>query len=156
MKQVSDNQKTPEIRIRITVILKRADGKVCFVRHRKKDKVYWLLPGGGQEPLESALEAAKRELIEELNLPVENFCLAFVRESFDSEAGRHIQFLVFEGLEADFSRIATGVDERVEGFDFFDASEVAEKPIYPAMKDDLIRFMKNERVESFRTLEWIP
>ncbi len=106
--------------------------------------------------MESALDAAQRELIEELNLPVKIFRLAFVRESFDSKAGRHIQFLVFEGLEADFSRIATGIDKRVEGFDFFDASEVAEKPIYPAMKDDLIKFMKNEQVELFRTLEWIP
>jgi len=156
VKQVSDNQKTPEIRVRITVILKRNDGKVCFARHRKKDKIYWLLPGGGQDPMESALDAAQRELIEELNLPVKIFRLAFVRESFDSKAGRHIQFLVFEGLEADFSRIATGIDKRVEGFDFFDASEVAEKPIYPAMKDDLIKFMKNEQVELFRTLEWIP
>ena len=154
MKELSENQ--AQIRVRVTVILRRDDGKVCFVRHRKKDRVYWLLPGGGQAPLESALEAAQRELMEELEIKAESFSLAFVRESMNEEIGRHIQFLVFEGKNPDFSTLGNGEDERVEGFDFFDAEEIMSRPVYPAMKDDLLKYLKNEPVEIFKTLDWIP
>lgn len=156
MNKVADKQKSPEIRVRVTVILKREDGKICFVRHNKNGKVYWLLPGGGQDPFESAVDAAKRELFEELRLEVENFKLAFVRESFAKDISRHIQFLVFEGLEADLSRISLGEDERVEGFDFFDSDEIAQKTIYPTIKDDLIAYLNHENIALFKTLEWIP
>lgn len=156
MNKVADKQKSPEIRVRVTIILKRSDGRICFVRHRKNDRVYWLLPGGGQAPLESATEAAERELMEELKIKAESFSLVFIRESMNAEIGRHIQFLVFAGENPDFSTLGDGEDERVEGFDFFDAEEIKAKPVYPAMKDDLIKYLNNEPVEMFKTLKWIP
>jgi ADP-ribose pyrophosphatase YjhB (NUDIX family) len=144
------------IRVRVTVLLKREDGRICFVRHNKNGRRYWLLPGGGQDPLESAETAAARELEEELRIRAAGFRLLFVRESMNADNGRHIQFLVFEGLKPDFSTLATGIDERVEGFDFFDADELADKEIFPAMKEDIIRFARGQSPELFKTLEWIP
>ncbi|MDN5279857.1 MAG: 8-oxo-dGTP diphosphatase [Clostridiales bacterium] len=156
VKQVSSIEKSPEIRIRVTVLLKRQDGKICFVRHRKDGRVYWLLPGGGQDPLESAKDAGKRELFEELQIKVDELNLVFIRESIDPTSLRHIQFMVFEGINPDFSDLQTGIDERVEGYDFFDADEIETHTIYPAMKEDLIRYATNQKIELFKTLEWIP
>ncbi len=144
------------IRIRVTVLIKREDGKICFVRHLKNGRRYWLLPGGGQDPLESAETAAARELQEELRIRAGSFQLLFVRESMNPDAGRHIQFLVFEGRNPDFSTLATGEDERVEGYDFFGAEEIAGREIFPAMKEDIISYARGETPALFRTLEWIP
>lgn len=145
-----------QIRIRVTVLLKQKDGKICFVRHLKNGRRYWLLPGGGQDPLESATTAAARELCEELRISVAGFRLLFVRETMNMIAGRHIQFLVFEGIEPDFSTLQTGEDERVEGYDFFGPEEIAERPIYPAMKEDILEYARGHNPELFKTLEWIP
>ncbi len=144
------------IRIRVTVLLKREDGRICFVRHLKNGRRYWLLPGGGQDLLESATAAAARELKEELRIKVKSFRLLFVRESMNTSTGRHIQFLVFEGIEPDFSTLDVGEDERVEGFYFFGAEEIADKEIFPAMKEDIISFTRGQKPELFKTLEWIP
>lgn len=106
--------------------------------------------------MESALDAARRELHEELRVSVKEFKFLFARESMDKALGRHIQFLVFEGLNPDFSTLSLGEDERVEGFDFFNAEEILDKPVYPAMKDDISRFAENREISLFKTLEWIP
>lgn len=156
VKQLSDDKKTAEIRIRVTVLLKREDGKICFVRHKKNDKVYWLLPGGGQDVFESATEAAQRELQEELNVSAADFRLEFVRESFCTEQQRHIQFLVFSAVGPNFDQICTGIDERVEGYDFFAAEDLINRPIYPAMKQDIMDYLNDCPVRPFRTLDWIP
>ncbi len=154
MEQLKNKNK--QIRIRVTVLLQREDGKICFARHCKDGRRYWLLPGGGQEVLESASAAAARELAEELCIKAERFELRFVRESMDNVSGRHIQFLVFAGINPDFSTLNTGEDERVEGFDFFGPDEIDNLPIYPAMHQDLKQLMLGKKIELFRTLEWIP
>ncbi|GAB4275313.1 MAG: NUDIX hydrolase [Candidatus Rifleibacteriota bacterium] len=156
MNQVSAKILNPEIRIRITVLIKSEDGRICFVRHNKNGKIYWLLPGGGQKPLETAYEAAFRELEEELRIKCKDFRFLFARESMNKEIGRHILFMVFEGLNPELSSIATGTDERVEGYDFFNIQEISERPIYPSMKEDIINFLENRKIEPFKTLEWIP
>ena len=153
--QQPENDKL-NIRIRVTVLLKREDGKVCFVRHLKNGKRYWLLPGGGQDAMEPAKITAARELAEELRIKAADFRLLFVRESMDKAAGRHIQFLVFEGINPDFSTLATGEDERVEGYDFFEPEEIREKKIYPSMKEDILEYAMGKAPELFKTLEWIP
>jgi 8-oxo-dGTP pyrophosphatase MutT (NUDIX family) len=131
-------------------------GRICFVRHRKNDRLYWLLPGGGQDPMESALDTAKRELYEELRIKINDLKFLFIRESMNPQIDRHIQFLVFEGLNPDYSNLETGEDPRVDGFDFFSIDEISDKTIYPAMHEDLISFGQNKRIEQFKTLDWIP
>ena len=156
MQQVSKLTDKKKIRIRVTVLLEREDGKICFVRHLKNGRRYWLLPGGGQRAFETAKEAVNRELMEELKIKVEDIELLFVRESMNTEIERHIQFLVFKGINPDFSTLAKGTDPRVEGFDFFDDKEMAKLPIFPSMKEDIIRTIKGLEPEKFKSLEWIP
>ena len=146
----------PHVRVRVTVLLRDKNGKICFARHLKNEKRYWLLPGGGQDPFESAKETAARELMEELNIAAQDFKLLFIRETMNAEIGRHIQFMVFEAINPQLSGIGPGEDPRVEGADFFGLEEIQEKPIYPAMKEDLIKLITNEPIESFKTLDWIP
>ncbi len=143
------------IRIRVSVILKRDDGRICFVRHYKDGRRYWLLPGGGQSAFEPIFEAANRELKEELCVECTDFNFLFLRESMSKVNNRHIQFLVLEGEGVDFNNITKGNDPRVEGIDFFNSEELASKTIYPDMKDDLTSYLNNNKISSLKSLEWI-
>lgn len=64
------------MRERVAAIIER-DGRVLMVRHRSKDasgrhlgEEYLTLPGGGIEPGESASDAVRREVAEEVGLQV--------------------------------------------------------------------------------------
>lgn len=124
------------------------------MRHLKNNKRYYLLPGGGQNAFETAKEAAARELKEELNISAQDFKLLFIRESMSEKEQRHIQFLVFEAINPDLSHLKTGVDKRVEGFEFFLPEEINDKTVYPQMKQDIINCALGKSTELFKTLEW--
>ena len=144
------------IRIRVTVLLRGPDGRLCMVRHQKEGRRYWLCPGGGQDPFESLAEAAEREVLEEINVRVTGgIRFLGLRESFQRSLGRHIQFPIVESLEPDFSGLKVGCDERVEGIDFFRPEDFSDKPVFPAMPDDWARLARGEPIESFRTLSWV-
>jgi ADP-ribose pyrophosphatase YjhB (NUDIX family) len=155
VKQLANKQKS-SIRVRISILLHDKNGKICFVRHKKDGRIYWLLPGGGQDPLETAKETAARELNEELCMKAQDYEFLFARESINKDNNRHILFMVFRAINPDFSTIATGIDERVDGYDFFSSEEFKEKPVYPAIKQDLSNFLNQGNIDLFRSLEWIP
>lgn len=145
-----------EIRIRVTVLVRRDDGRLLFVRHRKDGRVYWLFPGGGQEPGEPMIATARRELEEETGVKITDGRFLGLRETMDPDAGRHIVFPIFAGLHPDFDGLKVGIDERVEGYDFFTAAELVDRPVFPHLGDDLRRLAAGETIEPFRTLNWIP
>jgi 8-oxo-dGTP diphosphatase len=55
--------------LRSAVILLE-DGQLALIRLERAGRVYYLLPGGGVEPGETLVEAARREAEEELGLRV--------------------------------------------------------------------------------------
>lgn len=71
----------------------------------------------------------------------------------NQEAARHIQFLVFEGLNPDFSTLSTG-ETAVLRF-WLLAQEIAHKEIFPAMKDDIL-ICSGQTPNCSRPLDWIP
>lgn len=146
----------PAIRIRVTILLRREDGRLLFVRHLKEGHRYWLLPGGGQRPGEPLEAAARRELEEELRVTAGTFRFLGLRESIAPEGGRHIQFPLFAAVDPDFSRLAVGDDPRVEGFDCLGPDDLPGRPIFPHFPDDLARLMRGEPITPFRTLPWVP
>lgn len=137
-------------------MIRSQDNKICLVRHKKNGKTYWLLPGGGQSTFETATSALQRELLEELNLKAENFNLAFIRESISENTSRHIQFMIFEVKSPNFSSIGiTGKDERIDGFDFFSKHELDNIPVYPDIKNDIVKYIEKKEVPLFNSLKWI-
>jgi ADP-ribose pyrophosphatase YjhB (NUDIX family) len=70
---------------------------LLLVRHQKKDRSYWLIPGGGLEFGESMREAAHRELLEETGLEVEVGSFLMVAESLAPDRSRHVVHMVFRG-----------------------------------------------------------
>ena len=74
----SEENKT--VRIRVAGILCEKE-KILLVSHKKKDNIYWLLPGGGVDYGESLDEALKREFSEELNIDIDVHDLILVNDS---------------------------------------------------------------------------
>jgi 8-oxo-dGTP pyrophosphatase MutT (NUDIX family) len=80
--------------MRAAVILTR-DDEVALIRRRRGGAEYYLFPGGGVEPYESAIECARREAKEELGL--------------DVDVGRHVATVYFNGrTQVFFSVLAKG------------------------------------------------
>jgi|GEM_PF-1475264 ADP-ribose pyrophosphatase YjhB (NUDIX family) len=69
------------IRIRAVAIIAR-DGKVLFLRHRHPDpeREYWVVPGGGVLPGETAAQAVVREVREEIQAEARVVRLLYVSD----------------------------------------------------------------------------
>lgn len=88
----------PPIRIRVSACLTDGD-RILLVQHHKRERRYWLLPGGGVERGERLTAALQRELVEETGLQIEVGRLLIVCEVLEP-GGRHIVNLVFRGTVA--------------------------------------------------------
>jgi 8-oxo-dGTP pyrophosphatase MutT (NUDIX family) len=92
----------PKLRYAAKAILIE-DGRLLCLRKRGDIGVYYVLPGGGQEPGELLTETLARECLEELGARVEPGRLRFVQEYVgrnhlfkDAHGGMHFVNLYFE------------------------------------------------------------
>lgn len=87
--------KTSEPRIRAAALVVR-NNTVLLARHRKGNREYFLLPGGGIENDEFARDALARELHEEAGVVCAVGALRYVVEAHAPRGARHVVQLVFE------------------------------------------------------------
>lgn len=124
------------VRVRVGALIIR-DGSVLLVHHKKDDRDYWLLPGGGLETSESIEECIKRELLEETGYEVSPGKLVFTSETLYPGRERHILHLTF------LAEITGGgpekcEDERVIGNRFVRLADFMDYKFYPNIKKEII------------------
>ena len=127
------------IRVRSAGCIRR-DGAVLLVKHRKGNREYWLLPGGGVGVGESASGALARELKEELNLDSEVGELLFVAEAMNAD-GQHIIQPTFAVTLRGIGELRLGGDSRVSGCGFFDARGIEPLAVFPDIKSDILDYL---------------
>ena len=131
------------IRVRIAGILKR-DDKILLIKHRKNNKEYWLLPGGGVDYQETFSEALKREFIEETNLEIEPKEMVFIMESIDPSGDKHIVNVTFL-VEQTGGELKVGEEERLGELRFVALDDLESYTVYPNIKYEIVEMFKNSK-----------
>ena len=126
--------KSKKLRVRVAALIRNNKGEILLIKQRKKNKDYWLLPGGGIEFGESATTALVRELKEELNLDVSSSKFLLINESIDPKGGRHLIQLVFEVNVKKFNPSIPKKEKAIIEFAFHSVDEVLELELRPDIK----------------------
>lgn len=148
-----------EPRIRVSAILRR-ESRVLLVRHEKRGREYWLLPGGGVGVGETLLDAVKRELAEEVGLeddfPLEGPVALADSISPPGWPPKHVVHIVFAGALGDRSleRVTSG-DAAVRNHRLFDVEELAGLALHPPIQRFLSRWQPGDPTVYLGAL-WAP
>ena len=133
------NKDSPRTRIGVVII---KNDQLLLVRHKKNDKKYWLLPGGGVEYGESIYECAIREVLEETGLKVEIDKILFINESIAPDKSRHI-INIYVSAYITGGELRKGDEEILDGLEFIDFDKIEDMTIYPPIGEHLMNFKKN-------------
>jgi 8-oxo-dGTP diphosphatase len=142
-----------KVRVRVAGLLVR-DGKLLLVAHRKKEEIYWLLPGGGVDFGESLKAALAREFREELGIQVEAGQLMFMCDSIDPRGKRHILNVSFR-CEYRGGELRLGDDRRLHDFGFFTAQQINGMRLYPPVNGTLVSILENRQSACYLGSVWM-
>lgn len=142
-------------RIRVAGILIE-DDKILLIQHNKNNKKYWLIPGGGNEWGETSKEALIREYKEETNLDVEVDEVLFISETIFPDKERHILNIFFRIHRNNKNNniIKLGDEAVIADLKFVTKEELKTMTIYPNIKENLLKLMNGEKVETYLGSLW--
>ncbi|MDB5096497.1 MAG: hydrolase [Cyanobacteria bacterium RYN_339] len=123
-------------RTRVAVVLVEGD-RVLLVRHTKKDKSYWLLPGGGLDYGEGIAECARREIREETGLEIQVERFLYLSEAIAPDRSRHILNITVLGRLAG-GELTTPDEEVLDAVQWFPIVELPTLTLYPAIQPHLL------------------
>lgn len=132
-------------RVRVAGVLKYRD-QLLLVQHRKGNRSYWLLPGGGVLLGETLRACLEREFEEELSIRIEVGELLFVAEASSNRRNGHILQPTFAVSTGRIEAIQVGSDDRVVNYDFFQGDAFPGMLIYPDISDELREYLRTGKV----------
>ena len=124
------------------VIIRNGKLLVC----RRKDRNYFFFPGGHIEFGETAANALKRELKEELGVKADKLSYMGTMENIYTEHGNkhHEINLVFKAGAGKFPSVSKE-DHLV--YEFLDLKNLKKEKIYPlVLRDAVVRWLKNKKI----------
>ena len=128
---------------------------ILLVKHRKAGREYYLLPGGGQELGESAIDALKREWYEELNLQVQVGKFLFCGESVPSEAKRTQVFQMVFQIDAIDGRIEVKREGALAGYAWIPLGRIDKVAFFPDCLPQVKAFCSGKKFESYQRYRWL-
>ena len=108
------------------------DGKILAVKLQDGDKVWYILPGGGQETEELLPETVCRETAEELGVRVTVRDLAFVIEGRRGEAFHRVDLVFRCDWAGEMESPVLRRDTMQTGAEWLDISILNTAPLYPS------------------------
>ena len=107
------------------------DGKLLAVKLKDEGGIFYIMPGGGQDPEETLQEAVVRELAEETGLRVVCKELLFVIEGVRGERAHRID-LVFHCEILGKTDVSPHADAQQIGCEWLDIATLNQQPLYPS------------------------
>jgi mutator protein MutT len=143
------------LRVRVASLILNTKGEVLLIQQSKGTNKpgYWLLPGGGVEFGETAEEAMKRELLEELGLETLTMDFLALNESIDPKGERHLIQLIFLVKVKDSIPVLDAREKAITGFGYFTAKEIFGMDVRPDCKE----FLKKKKFvpASYIKSKWV-
>ena len=141
-------------RIRVAGITIQGD-EILLIEHTKKDKKYWLVPGGGVDWGESTEQALIREYKEETNLDIEIKDFLFFSEAISPDKNKHVINLYFLVIvKNDSEPMKIGDESNLSDLRYVSKEEIKDIKLYPNIKEQLLKILNNEQMSSYLGLLW--
>ena len=118
----------------VGVIITKADGKVLLLEHFLRPGSGWGIPGGFIEHGEQPENAARREILEEAGIELENLKMLYVRTHY-----RHIEFL----FRAESNQTAEVKSREIKSLGWFAVDEMPEE-MSPVQKSTVEKVLRGE------------
>ncbi|HEY7993121.1 MAG TPA: NUDIX domain-containing protein [Candidatus Eremiobacteraceae bacterium] len=141
------------VRVRVAALIVR-DRRVLLARHVKHGRTSYLLPGGGIETRETAIEALTRELREEASAAVTIGALRYVVEAIAPDGSKHLLQLIFEATLA--NEVGPSTDPRVVACEWHDVAALRTLTIHPGVGQRLAADVESgDAAVDYVTAPWI-
>lgn len=129
-----------DFRVRVALLILK-DNKILLIKHRKGNREYWLVPGGGIEVGETVNIALRREMLEEtgLNVRVGNF--VFSCETIGNN--RHILHMFFEGKIVG-GELKIGNESNLVALSFISLDNINNIVLHPHINDYILEWAKGD------------
>lgn len=113
------------------------NNSVLVTKLHDENEIFYLLPGGGQEPGEKLIDCLVRECIEETGYEIEVNELLFIRECFMDKDIHRVEF-IFKGNIVRETEI-TGMDKDQLGIEWLELDNILNEPLFPTELRTLIK-----------------
>jgi len=122
-------------RIRVGVVVTRQEC-ILLVCHRKEDRRYWMLPGGGLQWGETIAACGVREVREETGIAVEPDRLLLIAETIEPSGRKHVLNMVILGRFVGGS-LRCPTEEIIETVEWCPISRLGSITMYPPIAERL-------------------
>ncbi|MBP6282085.1 MAG: NUDIX domain-containing protein [Leptotrichiaceae bacterium] len=148
-------EETLRPRVRVAGILIE-NNKILLIEHLKKNKKYWLVPGGGVDWGESTAEALIREYKEETNLDITVEKFLFLSETIAPDKKKHVINLYFQIkiIKNSIYNMKLGDERNLTDLKFITKEEIENIKLYPNIKTQLIQLLNEEKIAPYLGLLW--
>lgn len=148
-------EETLRPRVRVAGILIE-NNRILLIEHLKKNKKYWLVPGGGVDWGESTAEALIREYKEETNLDITVEKFLFLSETIAPDKKKHVINLYFQIkiIKNSIYDMKLGDEKNLTDLKFITKEEIENIKLYPNIKTQLIQLLNKEKIAPYLGLLW--
>jgi len=134
------------------------DNKLLCTKNEDHLGVFYLLPGGGQEPKENLLEALKRECMEEISADISVGDIRFIREYIgknhefaeEDKDIHQIEYMFECTLNEEVELMNGSIPDSMQiGVEWLDLERIKEYRVYPSVLKEVINEKGRSRVKIY-------